>query len=673
MTDGPNEKVDAGRFQLLDPNAPFEEGFGWKTVWAMLFTGFVMLPGTIYMGLMTGRVIGGAESWVLIILFIEIAKRAFIKMKTQEIMILYWVAGSLTVIGGVLGTAAVFFGGPFGGMIWDQYLIQSPQAAAIAEHIPRWKMPPKDSPAFLARTFMHADWVKPIMVFFVATFCLTVTRISLGYVMFRITSDVEKLPFPLAPVAAGGATALAETSQKREGWRWRVFSIGSIIGLLFGTLYIGVPAITGVILIKPVQISPIPFADFTPTVKNVLPATPLALAVSLGPVLAGFVLPFWVLVGGFCSNMFMTFIGYPLVLYRLGILTNWSPGMGYIPTVVCNSLNFTLSFSIGLAVVVAVLGLSNAIRAARGAKKSGDLRGLSLENLPKGRGDIRISAAIGIWLASLSLQTGLVVFLFRNDPWVWWILGICLFFGGLWTPFFSYINARMIGITGGTGQVNFPYVREASFYLSGYEGVALWFAPIPMTNVGRFASTFKQLELTRTKFGSYVKMIAVGFILMWICSFLFWSLIWKLGPVPSEAYPYVQKIWPLNATFQALWAQSTMADKGITILGEIIKPGFILTGFVAGSALYAILHIVGGPTIFFYGVIAGLGMSGFWSAPQFLGALLGRYYFTKKFGKERWRSYAPVLLAGYGCGFGLVGMLCVGIALIAKSVSTTLF
>ena len=670
----PDTSPEPRKYEVVDLDAPFEGGFGMKTIWAMLFTGFIMMPGTIYMGLMTGRVIGGAESWVLIILFIEITKRAFIKLKIQEIMILYWVAGSLVLIGGVLGTATAFFGGPFGGMIWDQYLIQSPQAAAIADMIPAWKAPRRGSEALLERTFMHKDWIAPMVVLFIATLTITVTRVALGYVMFRLTSDVEKLPFPLAPVAAGGATALAETSQKREGWRWRVFSIGSVVGLLFGVLYIGVPAITGVVLIKPVQLIPIPFADFTPLVKNVLPAAPMAIALDLGPMLAGFVLPFWVLVGGFISSMTMGFVIYPFVLHPLGVLKSWSPGMGYIPTYICNNLDFMLSFSIGLAFVVAILGITNAIRSMRQTRSAGDFSALSLENLPKGRGDVRISVAIGIWLAALAVQSATVCYLFRHDPQVWKILIICLFFGGLWTPFFSYINARMIGITGGTGQVNFPYVREASFYLSGYKGVALWFAPIPMMNIGSQASTFKQLEITRTTFGSYVKMIATGFVLMWICSFIFWSLIWRLGPIPSEAYPYVQKIWPLNATFQALWAQTTLpGGKGLAILGQIIKLRTILLGFVVGSAIYGGVAVAGGPTMLFYGMIAGLGMSGFWTAPQMFGAVLGRYFFQRKFGLERWRAYAPVLLAGYGCGFGLVGMMCVGIALIAKSVSTTLF
>ena len=89
--------------------------------------------------------------------------------------------------------------------------------------------------------------------------------------------------------------------------------------------------------------------------------------------------------------------------------------------------------------------------------------------------------------------------------------------------------------------------------------------------------------------------------------------------------------------------------------------------------IYGGLALAGGPTILFYGMIGGLGMNGFWTSPQIFGAILGRYYFRNRFGEEKWTAYAPVLLAGYGCGFGLVGMMCVGIALIAKSVSTTLF
>ena len=131
------------RFDIMPADAPFEAGFNMKTLWAALFVGFVMLPGAIYLGLVTGMSMAGGAEWVTLILFIEIAKRTFVHLRTQEIIILYWVAGGLVLMGGKLGTGADLFGGPFGILIWDQYLIQSPQAAGLAEHVPSWVVPPR--------------------------------------------------------------------------------------------------------------------------------------------------------------------------------------------------------------------------------------------------------------------------------------------------------------------------------------------------------------------------------------------------------------------------------------------------------------------------------------------------------------------------------------------------
>lgn len=210
------------RFEIMPEEAPFEPGFNMKTLWAALFVGFVMLPGAIYLGLVTGQSMAGGAEWVTLILFIEIAKRTFVRLRTQEIIILYWVAGGLVLMGGKLGTGADLFGGPFGVLIWDQYLIQSPQADGLAEHIPTWVVPPRGSEALLERSFLHSAWLKPIIILLVAVVLQRINALSLGYALFRITHDIERLPYPMAYVQAGGATALAETSSQKEGWRWHV-------------------------------------------------------------------------------------------------------------------------------------------------------------------------------------------------------------------------------------------------------------------------------------------------------------------------------------------------------------------------------------------------------------------------------------------------------------------
>ncbi len=700
------EGEQTGEWSIMPEDAPFEAGFNMKTVWAALFVGFVMLPGAIYLGLMTGSPLAGAAEWVTIILFIEMSRRSFGKLKTQEIIILYWVAGGLIMVGGRLGSGQNLFGGPFGPKIWDQYLIQSPQAAGLAEHIPAWLVPPLGSRALEKRTFWDHAWVVPMVVVFLAVLFRRITSLSMGYILFRVTHDIERLPFPMARVFAGGATALAETSAKQESWRWRVFSIGSFIGVIWGFIYVVVPALSGIFLTETIVILPIPFVDFTPAIRSILPAAVLGLGTNIATVLVGFVLPFWVVVGMFVSSMLSMLVVNP-ALYFAGILQRWSPGMTAIPSNVANSLDFWLSFKIGPAVLIAFLGFGMAGRALWRRSRERAARGRETAEtypleLPPNRGDIRIFKAVLIWAAGTAAMVILVYILVPEFP--WWITAV---FGFLWSPFTSYIGARMIALTGQPFGANFPYLREASFYLSGYKGAAVWFAPIPMYSAGGGAQMFKQLELTKCRFGSVVKMSILTLFIMFICSFIFWSLIWKLGPIPSSAYPFVQRMWPMGAMFQCLWVKSTLPPSpepvllasyanaasnvsqaavphllgpllgqyftGGTLLKEVLKPNTIVAGGIVGTLLYIIITLLGAPRLLFYGMVGGMGTWPHMMIPQFFGAMLGRYYIAKRLGRKRWRAYAPILLAGYSCGFGLIGMTSVAIVLISKAISTIVF
>jgi len=650
---------------LIPEDLAFAPGFNLKTVWAALFVGFIMLPGAIYLGLVTGQSMAGGAEWVTLILFIEIAKRSFVRLRPQEVIILYWVAGGLVMMGGKLGTGANLFGGPFGGLIWNQYLVQSPQADGLYQHIPDWIVPPRDSLALVQRSFLDQAWIKPIVLLLVVTVMSKINSLSLGYVLFRITNDIERLPYPLAAVQAGGATALAESSGTREGWRWEVFSVGAFIGIVWGLFYVVIPTISGIFLTQTVTILPIPFIDLTVSMKEMIPASIMGLGTDLSHVMIGFVLPFWIVVGSFAASLLVNLIVNPL-LYSFEVLYTWEPGMSAIPTQISNSFDFWLSFSIGGAVLVAVMGfwmVGRTMWRLRGVRRQGNDSGI-----PEGRGDIPILYALVIWAVSTGGFVGLVYFLVPEFP--WWISA---FFGFVWTPIYSYIGARMIGLTGSPQGVSFPYLREGSFYLSGYQGAAVWFAPIPLFQWGYEAAAFKQLELTRTRFESIVKLAAVTLLIMFVCSFIFWSFIWKLGPIPSSAYPFVQKFWPFHATMQAFWAKSTLAEGGNVLITQIIRWDYILIGAVSSCGILGLLSILKAPLALFYGFIGGIGAWPHFVVPNFIGALLGRYYFQRRFGAQRWRSYTPILLAGYSCGMGLVGMSSIALALISKAVSSIVF
>ena len=89
--------------------------------------------------------------------------------------------------------------------------------------------------------------------------------------------------------------------------------------------------------------------------------------------------------------------------------------------------------------------------------------------------------------------------------------------------------------------------------------------------------------------------------------------------------------------------------------------------------LAGLFHLLKLPVAFFYGIVGGIPMLPHSALPMFCGALLGHFFFSRRFGKEEWRKMTPLLLAGYGCGMGLIGSASVAVALIAKTVFQLVF
>ena len=651
-----------------DPTVDADEyidGFSWRTVFGALFIGFIMMPGAIYLSLVAGQGMGPAAEWVTIILFMEVARRSYQTLKKQEIYLLYYIGASLTSQVGALALT----GGAFAGLVMNQYVINSPvsQALGITEGLKhsmyggRWVVPPPDSPALLQRTFIHPDWTPAIILLMLSQVFGRMQAWGLGYVMFRITSDIERLPFPLAPIAAEGATALAESSSQKEGWRWRIFSIGSMIGVGWGLIYILLPSVTGLVFSQPIVIVTNPFIDLTSNTQKILPGALTGLGTDLGQILIGFVLPLPIVVGTFIASFACHIVANPF-LQKAGILKEWTPGLDLIQTQIVNNFDFWLSFGIGTSIVVALVGIISVIGALTKRQKDSK-SGVANVRLhpPPGRGDIPIWVSLLVWAIGTTAFIIICNHLVPDFP-----VGILIFFGFVWTPIFSYINARMSGMAGQS--VSIPYVREASFMMAGYQKVDIWFAPIPLADYGGMAQHFRTVELTRTKFISIVKVELLMLPIMLVCSFIFWSFIWRLAPIPSANYAYAAKFWPAHAQQQALWMTANRAGEGNVLL-DAIKPNYIAAGGAAALLSYGLIAIAGLPQILFYGLISGTHALPAMAIPMMIGGMLGRYYFEKRYGVENWRAFAPVLVAGYYCGMGLIGMAAVALALLSKSVS----
>ncbi|MEA2114857.1 MAG: peptide transporter [Thermodesulfobacteriota bacterium] len=636
---------------LLKTPDHFEEGFDWKTVVGAVFIGFLMMPGSMYLQLVIGSGIGPAARWVTIILFAEIARRAHTSLKQQEIFILYYMAGAALA-------------SPFQGLLWSQYLVQSDAAKmlGVAEFIPTWIAPAANSDSMIERSFLHRDWLIPILLLIGSQVIQRVDRFGLGYALYRITSDVEKLPFPMAPVGALGTMALAEsTDEKDKGWKWRVFSIGGVIGLAFGAIYVLLPVVSGLIFTEPVTLIPIPWIELTRHTEEVLPAVATGIQLDLGLMFVGMVLPFWAVIGGLIGIL-ITIVLNP-ILWKQGILQRWHQGMGTVDTIFANNFDFYMSFGIGLGLAIGVIGVWSV---ARSFGKSGPDRGTlhDLFHPPEGRGDFNFWISIGIYVCSTISYVLLCVWLVPNFPWIFF-----LGYGFIYTPIISYITARMEGIAGQF--VSLPLVREASFIAGakyfGYQGIEIWYAPIPIHNYGEATVGFREIELTGTSLRGIIKAELVVFPVVMVSSLLFSQFIWRLAPIPSASYPYAQELWHLQALNTLLMQTSTL--EGNSLFFQALKGSYVVSGLGLGIVMYMILSVLGLPVLLIYGVVRGLGQS----TPhgiilEVAGALLGRYYFHKRYG-SMWRQYAPVLLAGFSCGMGLTGMFAMGFALILKSLS----
>jgi hypothetical protein len=549
----PNQEIEEYRDLMQVPDK-FEDGFTIKAILGVLFVAFIMVPGNMYLSLMIGGSLGAAAEWVTIILFAEITKRSFSTLKRQEVYVLFYVASSLI--------AAET--GAFEGLLYNQYLVQSPAAKqfGITKLIPTWVAPQPDSEAIITRTFLHADWAMPIVLLVLGMIIWRVNWFTMSYALFRLSSDYERLPFPFAPVNAQGATALAETTQGGETWRWRVFSAGAMIGLVFGAIYVALPAITGAMLTEPITLIPIPFVDFTQVTGNFIPATPLGFTAHLGPIFTGLIVPFWGVVGTFLGVVVATIANPVLYTWTPSwreepYLNLWRQGMGTVDTFFVNNVDFWMSFGIGTTVAIAIIGVYQVVQSVRNAKDGGTEGGVERSfATPEGRGDFPIWLALVLYSLATVALIGIAAWLLPGiSQFIWFFL----FFGFVFTPFQSFVNARLVGMVGQT--VDIPFVREATIILSGYRGVDIWFIPFPLGNYGAQTQKFREIELTGTQFTSIIRAEIFMVPIVLFTSFLYGSYIWKLAPIPSASYPYAQLIWRLRAYQQCLFITGTMKSE----------------------------------------------------------------------------------------------------------------
>jgi len=643
---------------LMAVPSKFEEGFSFSSLVGAVFVALVMVPGSLYMELVAGMGVGPAAQWVTVILFIEVAKRANAKLSRAQLFILFYMSGSIV--------SQTIHGTP----LFTQFLVRSEAAVAfgISSLFPNWVAPA--NVAELPRTFFQTAWLPALGLIAFRMFFTKLDNAVLGYGLFRITSDVEKLPFPMAPLNAQGVMVLAEdfenSHEAQAAWRWRVFSIGGAIGMVFGLIYLGLPTLSGAILGQTLEVFPIPFVDWSTYTEEFLPAVATGLSFDLGQLIIGMVLPYYAMFGSFIG-LVLTYIANPILQSDwLGVLYSWERGDTTVEILFKNNVNFYFSFGIGMSLAVALIGITGMVRTMREARAS-----KRLEQDPdddsrkrrKDRGDIPSPFIVLSYLTSTSCYILLSGYLIDWHPPVMLIL---FFFGFLYTPMISYVTARLEGIAGQV--IEIPFIREICFILSGYQGVAIWFIPVPKGNYGVQTVFYKQAELLGTRFRSMWKSDLLLFPIILLSTLGFGSFIYGMAEIPGPVFPYTQEIWEFEAKNACLVYSSTLGE--YSPFTEALRGWRVLMGFGFGVVVFGALSFFNAPITLFYGLVRGVsGTLPHVIIPQFIGALLGKYYFEKKLGLK-WKQYIIVLSAGFFVGAGLLAIFCIGIVFLTKATSS---
>ena len=629
---------------LLGDVSKWKEGFTYRVVFAAIYAAIVLQPIILFSQLYSGVALVGAATYLTLVLFDQIGRLSGKPLSKQELFTLQIAAE--TAAGDII----------FLQLLWFAFLKTGSvsKAFGIADKLPLWIAPPETSSVYLYRTILHSDWLMPIALLVLSYVFYKICNVSLGLIAAHLYVEVERLPFPLAQVSAEVIVTLAE----RESERVRVFSIATFIGAIYSLVLYGVPLLSEVFAGTAIRILPFPWYDMNIFIETWLPGASFGVATDILVLGTGFVIPFSVAVAQFLGAFIVYFIGNHLLVVN-NLFPHWLPGMNITLTWSNSILDFWASFIIGLGIAAGIAPFIKHPEYVISAIRS--LAKLSKASKEAGYLSIKVLGTLFLF-GSLSLVAIALLLVPSFMPYAW----VLLLLSPVWAFISTLIAARSLGLTG--YNLAIPYVRETALALTPYRGVDIWFAPIyTPSNIGfvwptggsSWAATLKICWITETKLSSIYKAWILATACAWLAGLFYVDIFWRLAPVPSTFYPWTAVYWPVQAIYTGLW---------ITKQIFVFNPALLLIGLFGGLALSALeyLKIPFSLIGFAFGAASPIPTS----VTVLIGALLGKYFFSRVFGKEWWKKYKTVIVAGFTFGEGIIVGVTILITLIAKSVWT---
>mgnify|MGYP000624973992 CR=1 FL=1 len=626
-------------------------GLTWRSIMAILFSSVALLPVNLYLQLVSGTTIVAAAVYITAILFTEIATLMGSPLTKQEVYIIFTMAG--------IAATPVFINSVFRAYFTRSFIAWSFRdpftGKPLPELIPRWYAPPYWSPVHKLRTFLHPDWIYPIIVFNIQYGLLAIiAELALTMITSIMYIEVESLPFPFAEVNA----QLINTLTERQRERMYVFVFSAFVSMAYSIIVYGVPTLTAGLFNVRLQLIPIPWLDLTTGylgIEKILPGA--CLGISTDPIVfaTGFILPLNLEICMFIGSLVIWVFGNSLALttfrsYFPEWAREWRPGMSLSLVWQRSYLRIWAFTQIGFIIGLAMFTVISEYKHILNALKTLFRPPTSIRE----KGYFSLRTLLAMYLGATSLSV--VVFHLLVPEFPLWIAIVCSI--GL-----SLVNAiigtRILGETGLT--ITLPYVWQISVMLSGYRGIDAWlFSPLLAGSLSPgWTQSVKTAYLTDTRPLDFFKAFIITFVLYQAFSFIYVSFFWSIAPIPSSVYPWTLVQWPIQAINQGMWITRKIMTRPELIIYSL------LTAIGLGVANMGLRKFLG-ISFSTIGIVTG-----FMTIPPstitiLMGGLIGKYVFQRIL-RESWQKYKTVIVAGIAAGEGIIVGIMSALVLVSKS------
>jgi hypothetical protein len=627
-------------------------GFTVRTVIALLIASAVFLPVNTYLLLVAGTSIAGAAVYILVLLFTELSSIIGVSMTKQEITL-------VLALGGLAAGTASYLG-----MVFRHYAATSPLSWSfidpfskrpLPELIPSWYAPPYTSEAAALRTFIHPDWLIPLVVVNVQFGLFYVLQeIALAMICSLVFIEEEKLIFPFAHVNAQLITTLTE----REPSQIRVFTLAAIAGIVYGTIVYAIPTLAMGTYGTLIQIIPIPWVDLTTGyygIDQVMPGAIFGIATDPLSWALGVLLPFrttaFIALGSLSIWVFGNWLATTYFKDAFPAwAAEWRKGMDLSLVWQRSYLRIWAIPSVGIVFALATLTLMLGWRSFVGAFKA-------LTSVRRGSetrlGFPSFKIILAMYLIGALGSVAVFQTLVPDFPIAFSLAVVPLSF------VIAVAGTRARGETGLS--ISIPYLWNALVLASGYQKTDAWFISpvIGGDSAPGWTETVKTALLTETKPIDFFKAYALTVVLYNIFSFIYVQFFWAIAPIPSSQYPYVMAYWPVQLISMGVWiSREIVANIALLLYSYAGMLSIGLAGTFASRYL--------GVPFDFTALVTGTQTIPPYAMAIFLGGIIGKAI-ESRIGKESYRRNRNTVIAGLGMGLGIVVGIASAITLVLKS------